>query len=500
MGSRTLYREVITRSIHKLVHKKVYRKKIRPWRTKYLVRYLTEAGMCSMDSGAVSKLYLYRRRDSTLKKFLAIILGALFVMSFAASAFAIHAEIPAETQAIVATGATQITLGGELRTRGWYTKNLASGVPADAGSSAWYDQRVRLSVDAKISPNVQGYIQLESGDAIDSDTIKWGNFNSHLNGFNILQSWVLYKGTGLFGFGSGLKVGHMPLALGEKQFFDHTRFGDDAIVFFMDPMKELHIGLLTVKFAGDGRATKGIPLLGLAPGALNGTTAKNTDDLDGYVALMTYKLDANNTVGVNYTYLNLSAADFSHQNLGLHANGKVAGFGYNAEADIQFGKVGDTKFKGYALLLKGSYNLDPATLRASFAYGSGPKDDSSNIDYFVPYVSEVQNYTLVYEYLANTTMNAKATGLSNTTFFNIGADFAPTKDLKASIDGYILRASKSNSASGSKDAGWEVDAKLVYNVAKNLAYQVDAGYFKAGDFYASDKGVTVLRNMVTLSF
>ncbi len=38
---------------------------------------------------------LKRRRASKLKKFLVIILGALLVLSFAASAFAIHAEIPA---------------------------------------------------------------------------------------------------------------------------------------------------------------------------------------------------------------------------------------------------------------------------------------------------------------------------------------------------------------------------------------------------------------------
>lgn len=453
-----------------------------------------------MDSGAVSKLYLYRRRDSTLKKFLAIILGALFVMSFAASAFAIHAEIPSETQAIVATGATQITLGGELRTRGWYMENIAAGKPTDAGSAAYYDQRIRLSLDAKVSPNVQGYIQLESGDSVDTDVTKWGNFNRHLPGFNVLQSWILYKGTGLFGFGSGLKVGHMPLALGEKQFFDHTRFGDDAIVFFMDPTKELHVGLLTVKFSGEGNGHRAINPLGIPANGLTGSATKNTDDLDGYVALATYKLDANNTVGINYTYLNLSAADFSHQNLGLHANGKIAGFGYKAEGDMQFGKVGDSKFKGYALLLAANYTIDPATIRGSFAYGSGP-DDSNDIKMFVPYVSEVQNYTLIYDYLVNTTAGAKGTGLANTTYYNLGADFSPMKDLKASIDGYILRASKSNSASGSKDAGWEVDAKIVYNVAKNLAYQVDAGFFKTGKFYGdSREDVTVVRHMLTLNF
>src|SRR5512139_2178685 len=97
---------------------------------------------------------LQRRRVSKLKKFLAIILGAIFVLSFAASAFAIHAEIPSETQAVVAKGATQITIDGEIRSRGWYQKNIAGnnstqGLPHDTTSEAWYDQRIRLSVDAK---------------------------------------------------------------------------------------------------------------------------------------------------------------------------------------------------------------------------------------------------------------------------------------------------------------------------------------------------------------
>ncbi len=437
-----------------------------------------------------------------MKKLLAILLGALFVFSFAASAFAIHAEIPSETQAVIAKGATQITIDGELRTRGWYEKNdIVSGKSVGTGSRAWYDERIRLSVDAKVSPNVQGYVQLESGSAR-SDVYTWGNFNSHpATSINYLQAWILYKGTGLFGFNSGLKIGHMPLALGERQFFDHTRFGDDAIVFFMDPTKEMHIGLLTVKFAGDGNPTPAIPLGGIPAGALDGSKSKNTDDLDGYVGLMTYKLDAKNTIGINYTYLNLSAERFSHQDLGLHASGNISGLGYKSELDIQFGKFGDAKFRGWAFLLGLDYKMDPATLRASFAYGSGDDGkDASKIKTFVPYVSDVQNYTLVYEYQAATTAGAKGTGLANTTYYNLGLDYKVSPEIKASVDGYIIRASKT--ADGvSKDAGWELDGKVAYAVAKNLTYQVDAGYFKTGKFYGEEKkGITVLRHMLTLSF
>lgn len=456
----------------------------------------------------MSNFQLHRRRVSELKKFLAIILGAIFVLSFAASAFAIHAEIPAETQAVVAKGATQISIDGELRTRGWYIHNIVSvdpktgvvskainGLPGDGGSSAWYDQRVRLGVDAKVTPNVEGYIQLESGNEINGtaaasgDRYIWGNFDQKPADIKILQDWILYSGQGLLGFPAGLKIGHMPLALGEWQFFENTKFGDDAIVFFMDPTKELHIGLLTIKF-------------------LEGTRQSNTDDLDGYVGLAVFKWDPKNSVGINYTYLNLSAAGLKESDLGLHANGNISGFTYKAEADFQFGDKSNvagvkTKAKGYGFMAGLGYQIDPVGIRASAAYGSGDSDGTGEKK-FDTFLSNQQHYTLIYEYNVTSAAGGISTGISNTTYLNLGVDFAPMKDLKASLDGYLLRATKSNTAvagSDSKSIGWEADAKVVYALARNLNYQVDAGYLKAGSFYGDDKkNATILRHMITLSF
>jgi hypothetical protein len=428
-----------------------------------------------------------------MKKYLALILGVLFVLSFAASAFAIHAEIPSETQAAVAKGTTQLTLGGELRIRGWYQDNITSGKnPLSTGSQAFYDERVRLSVDAAVAPGVKGYVMLETNSTT-SDTYTWGNFNSKPTDLNINEAWILYTGSGLLGFNSGLKIGHMPLALGQKEFFDHTKFGDDAVVFFMDPTKQMHIGLLTVKFSENFSG-------------IGNSNLDNTNDLDGYVGLMTYKINDKNTVGINYTYLNCSDAGFSHQNLGVHANGSIAGFGYNAFGDMQFGKSGDgtpteSDFGGYALGLGLSYKLDPVTLRASAAYGTGDDDATDNdTDAFTTYLGADQHYTLVYEYRVNSAAGTTATGLNNTTYFNLGVDYNPTKDLGLSLDGYILQASEDNAA-GKDELGWEVDAKIKYALAKNLSYQIDAGYFDAGDFYGDNaKGATVLRHSLTLSF
>ncbi len=474
----------------------------------------------------MSNFQLQRRRVSKLKKVLAIILGAIFVLSFAASAFAIHAEIPSETQAVVAKGATQITIDGEIRTRGWYQKNIdyGSNVPKgsltggivngltgglggsanESSSEAWYDQRIRLSVDAKVTPNVEGYIQLESGSG-QNDLYTWGgqigsgnsSFNSKPTGISVLQAWILYSGQGLFGFPAGLKIGHMPLALGEKQFFDHTKFGDDAIVFFMDPMKELHIGLLTIKFQEQNRFV-------------------NTDDLDGYVGLAVYKLDPKNTIGINYTYLTSSSGSaipgMSESNVELHANGDISGFTYKASVDFQFGKKtesrGDeTKAKGYAALIGLGYQIDPVGIRFAGAYGSGDDEPTGKKEkQFDTFLGNDQHYTLVYEYRVNSAAGAVNTGLSNTAYLNLGLDFKPMKDLMASIDGYYLKASKTPLGADSKSIGWEIDAKAIYNIAKNLTYQVDAGVLFAGDVYKNStlgldaKNATVLRHTLTLSF
>jgi len=468
-----------------------------------------------------------------VKKIFATLAAVLFVLSFAASAFAIHAEIPAETQAVVAKGATQITLGGEIRFRGWYYNNLnpqsaaaVPGVPMESNSKAHYDTRVRLSIDAKVSDNVQGFIQLETG-AGNADTYTWGNagtipiLGNQAGGRkqdalgSLLQAWVLYKGTGLFGFPAGLKIGHMPLMLGEGQFFNHTQFGDDAIVFYMDPNKQVHIGLLTVKF-GEGA-----------------TTGDNTDDTDAYVGLITYKINDKNTIGLNYTYVNnsdgLDPADSrgTHlHNLGLHGNGSTGNFGYKGEVDFQFGSIDlnagthdSMRFRGVGLMLAGNYKMDSLNFRGSLAYGSGDNDAANGrFSEFVTAVGTQQHYTFVYDYRAVTTSilgflngGKTGTGIANTTYYNLGLDYQATKDIKTAFDLYILRATRVGAFEDilgkdvSKNAGWELDASVTYQVAKNLTYAINAGYFKAGHFYQdvygpNNKAATVVNNVLTLQF
>lgn len=446
-----------------------------------------------------------------MKKYLALVLGMVFVLGFAASAFAIHAEIPAETTAIVATKDTQIQIEGELRIRGWYEDNITNtGGTANAGvgrpysgtSEAWYDQRVRLAVDVKTAPNVTGRIHLENASDYSHDNFLWGETDTAVAGgggrkrttdLRLLEAWIAYTGTGLLGVTSGIKAGHMPLAIGAAQFFDHRRYGDDAILLFIEPAKGTELNLVTVKFK-------------------EGAFTDNTDDRDAYALLFTHKLDKDNTIGANYTYVNNSDEDMSLQNIGLHAAGKLAGLGYRASVDFQFGDLNaTTKARGYGITAGVNYKLDPVTLRASFAYGSGDKTDTAKNEQFQTFVGNVINYTVVYDYRVHTAAGSAGTGIANTTYFNIGLDWSPVKDLRLALDYYLLRASKSIAASGygsDKEVGSELDLKLSYKVARNLTYFINSGVLFAGDFYkaagtgpnSDPKNAVVFHHGLTLSF
>ncbi|OGW24029.1 MAG: hypothetical protein A2X59_09890 [Nitrospirae bacterium GWC2_42_7] len=518
-----------------------------------------------------------------MKKILLIVLASIMVLGFAASAFAIHAEIPSETQAVVAKGGTQITLGGELRVRGWYTDNVGtaaisdvttttrwndvdndgtidpdeagtavtststfalptmylpsnqsvvskdtytsridtndlsehgitlvrSNVRTESNSDAWYDARVRLTLNAQVTPNTTGYVALESNSGTTvSDTYTWGTLNNKQSDLTILEAWILHTGSGLLGIPAGIKVGHMPLSLGEKQFLDLTKFGTDAIVVFADPIKGMHVGLLTAK-------------------TVEGSTNLN-DDIDAYVALMTYKINDKNTIGANYTLIkgdnlvalvsnpalgitSLDGYSLKLHNFQAHAKGQVGPVSYRGEVDYQLGRVEGagsvTDVEALAVFAELGVKVDPVSIFARYGYGSGDKGTESKIEEFQTVLGRDIHSSFIYEYIVDgaassqlipsgSTTSFRSRGLANTSMFNLGASVAPTKDLTVTLDGYYLRANAAykgqknvlSSWSGtanntSHSLGYEVDLKLSYKIDKNLTYGVIAGVFKPGSYY-----------------
>lgn len=437
-----------------------------------------------------------------MKKYLAIILGVFFVLAFAVSSYA------------------EVSLSGEITHWNWYRDNVSTGatlssnLPVDTSSSAFSMTRVRLGADIKVSDNLKGMIELETDGALEEDFYTWGTLNEKQSGMNTRQAWIQYTGSGLLGIPAGIKIGHQPLILGLGKFLNHTRYGDDTILLFADPNKQVHIGLLTFKDA-----------------ELN---PNNSNDIDVYAALMTYKIDDKNSFGVNYARVNDTQSALGlkqFQNVMLHGVADVSGLKIKAEIDYQFGKLdaAGTKAAGYLLFAELGYKVDPVGIRASYANGSGDNDatDDKNKS-FINFLGPDENVAFIYEYqimsAASTTEvladgigdddgvceagescgNGNTSGLTNTTMYNVGLDFSPVKDLGLSLDGYLFRANKV--ATGSKNVGTEVDLKAKYNVTKGLTWTVLAGYFSPGKFYEDSLGVTdkktatAVRSELTLSF
>ncbi len=446
-----------------------------------------------------------------MKKSIALVIGLLFVLGFAATAFAIHAEIPSDTTAIVAAGTTSITLSGDLRVRGWFKDNLdQAGAPLKNANDAYYDERVRLAVDAASGP-VSGRIHLESNLG-SNDVSEWGNpgtaanpYSSfdgkQSNGLGILEAWINYAGSGLLGVPTGIKVGHMPLALGPAPlFFDHRKFGDDAVVAYTNPTPSTHITVLTVKAVDESQVVN-----------------NDNHDVDAYVAVANGEF-AGQELGADYTYVNDPGGTFfgngqslSLQDLGLFGTGNVAGLGYTAEADFQFGKLNDTvDASGYGLWLNLNYKLAPINIRALFAYGSGNDgSDASKDKQLINFLSSDRRYTLVYEYTLATAAGAEHTGIANTQVYNLGIDYNPLAALKLSLDGYYLRANELTTAETglgqNKDLGTEVDFNATYQLTKNLTYFFNAGVLSEGDFYkkqaaTADTTPTVIMHGLEMAF
>ena len=484
-----------------------------------------------------------------MKKYLVVALAALFVLGFAASSFAIHAEIPAETQAVVAKSATQITIGGELRFRGDYRANTRDFNNDSQGTNdqAYYDARVRLQVEAKVTPNTTGLIQLETSGG-SADNYVWGApasgvtsgiagsvqvGNQKQSGLYILQAWVLHQGTGLLGVPALVKVGHMPITIGTGLFYNHDYQGDDAILVGVDPVKGLHLILGTVK------DKEGVQTL--------------NDDTTGYALLLNYDINKDSSIGLDVTYVdsqNGSAAlgqidaipvaniaalasphfDIHFWNIGLNGKTKIAGLGLYGEFDLQTGKVvdtgaavGDVKFRGFAGKAGVTYTLAPVSLGLEFAYGSGDDSADDKLKTFITSQGQVQHFTYVYDYRTVNAANNAFGGLQNTWYIKASGAADITKALSANLDVYYLQAAKEiktftvngatvhsygfANASDSKNIGLEVDAKANYKIDRNLNYFVEGGYLFAGNFWKAVTGPNVspddawvVRHGIQLSF
>ena len=359
----------------------------------------------------------------------------LCVFGFAASAFAMHADIPSETTAAIAEGSTQITISGQIRVQ-YEWDHVGFNTGGTQPENAFFAERVRLGVDAKLTPNTEGFIQLSSeGDLSNSNPdyviggAAFGPINGYSTGYGADQSygrngvignelkggvsirnmWILYHGTGLLGEESGIKIGHMPMSLGSGLFFDHTYFGDDGAVLYTMPTKELEIAAV-INVASES-------FLGLTPGVaawnINGSNSPMSlsDKATGYVLLANYKPSKTTGISADITYFDVQNIGETAQNVtiagnsddhlwnfGLRGHTEVGGLRLKIDGEIQTGTIGagtltylanptnpvyaTTKedYEGFAVQAGAGYTIDPVKLDLEFGYGSGDngKDPSKD--------------------------------------------------------------------------------------------------------------------------
>lgn len=437
-----------------------------------------------------------------MKKTITLALSTSFLLGFAATTMAAH-ETMGDKSGVAVKDGSKITMDGNIRFRGRIFDNAAvAGV--DAASASHYDGRVQLGVKAETSSKISGYVQLETGDS-SSDVYTWGSGNSGglttggskqadaTTDLSIAQAWINYKFGGMF----GTKVGHVPLALGNKTFFDHSPSGDDAVIFYADPSADTHIGLLTIKFE-------------------EGTTGNNHDDLDGYVALVTQKM-GDMKLGANLTHLRTGNSfaglpRMAAYNLGVDFGGKFGPATVSVDAQYQFGDWTEdaagakVKAKGYCLRAEASMAAGPATVGVILGYGSG--DDNAtddDEDQFVNFLADVKYETLIVGYAQAAPGEGIDSRLSNMLLAQVNGGAKISDDV--SVSGSITYMKLNEVAAGWDDSvGVEIDAFLTWKLGNGLSYGIEAGYLFAGDAYkcgvanADTDNALYLRHTLNLNF
>jgi len=496
-----------------------------------------------------------------VKKYLSILLAMLCVFGFSASAFAAHvvSDVPTGPTGVVAAGETQITLSGEVRViYDW--RHVGFNSNDSQSETSFANERMRLGLDVKLTPNTSGMIQLSSeadpaqadpdnmpsggtvaaGGALFSPSRATGIFSSGLNagnelkgGVSIRQLWILHTGTGLLGIPAGLKIGHMPLILGSGLFFDHSYFGDDALVGFIAPAKEWELDAVAIDFS-EGY---------YAAGAAAGVTKSNKDH--AYALIVNYKPSKTTGISFDATYVddqNIGDTagvagiypDIHLWNFGIRGNTEWEGLRMKLDGEFQTGTLAatgapNTDFDGFAIQAGLGYTLDPVKLDLEFGYGSGDDGKTANkVHTFVtsqgpestfgdPYRGQGLQGGIQGPYVYNyRTVNATGQafgGLANTWYVRLGGNADVAQDTNLDIALFYLQAVEAITTSNvglydglgaafsaanvahagypnSRDIGFEADARLTYKIDKGLITWLEGGYLWAGDFWKAVATVT----------
>jgi hypothetical protein len=387
--------------------------------------------------------------------------------------------------------ATDISVSGMMSVRSRNFDNLTIDKNLSSGKTVDTQEKIRLEVNAKASDDLRGKLSIEN---------YWDSFgrfeNYEASGGNaapagglgtatadqkqflkVREAWINFN---LPGLPLNVTTGHQLLALGNKWFLRSMYFGSDAWVV-ANVTGPNTFALVDIKVD-------------------EGSASIASDDVDAYALLDVFKINENNTVGIDVAEVNVRGSAVGSLaglqgaqlfNIGLNYKGKLGPVNLEAELDAQTGKVknGTTepKFKGNQVVIQGNVPVNPVTINFTLARGSGAKSGDTDIKTFVNFLDIDTHYTYLYEYKMVTAAGAKYTGFSNTTAVSAGVAADVVKSLNIGLDVWYLQSTeKITSAfdgSTSSAIGTEVDAHVNWKLYDNLTWNWQLGYFKPGDGY-----------------
>ncbi len=483
-----------------------------------------------------------------MRKTLVFILSLVLAVGFSATSFAMHGQYDGfqYTPGEVVAPASDIHLSGSIRIRGDFKNN--TDFDDDSGdSNSSFNQRVRLKVEATVSPGTKGVIELEnssdsscnySGVDIDSsylrisadcgndpgsnssDGYNWGTHhgaqgssnlgNAKLGDVRIRQAYISHQGTDLTGVLSGFKAGHLLVNQGNGLFWNHSQFGDDGVVFFIQPNKNTELTLSYLKlYEGDGSESDDTNVWILGAEAMAGGANLAAD--------FTY-LDSQNAMDI---FGGLIDDGIHFYNLSLRADTEVEGIKLYGDLELQGGAIestilsDDIDFEGYAWMIGANAAIpdSPVTVNGEIAYGSGqPLDDDvlagDSIGQFMNTQSAGSGMpTFIYNNTVKTAAGYTSAGVQNTWYVNLGASFKASPDITVGAEYYYLAASEdvmNDEGKETDDIGSEIDGIFKWQLDTNLLYYIEGGILFAGDMYnkSDDEADNPyrIRNGLVLSF
>jgi hypothetical protein len=453
-----------------------------------------------------------------MKKFV-VLLIVLALTSFSTSAFATHEEESTQPGIVKAepgvTSGVAMTFSGSIDIRERFynlgtgsTTGVITGTPTIPDRRRDAQERVRFNVDAKVGDYLNGRISFENDwDTFGREENPQGTgttVGANSGRLDLREAWMNFM---IPGTPIGIKGGHQLLQLGNGWFFRDMKYGSDAWVAYM----------------GSGNNTLAFYDVRVA----DNVAAQPAQDVDFYGVLDAYKL-ADGVVSIDLTWaaapnsggpftaiFGNAGSAVNLYNLGISYAAKTGPVHLKIEGDIQTGKAensvlngpaGDSKFKGYQVVLQGNVPMEALDVNFGLAYGSGLEQlsgtsTSKDVNQIITVMDNDQHYTLIYEYLEQTgalnTLNVGTgneslhTGFANTMAANIGLMFNISKKLAVGLDYWYLQAVEDvsiNGAEPSNSLGNEVDFKLNWKLYDNLTWNWQAGWFKHGDAYKHADG------------